>query len=148
VIDGNAPNFSSHDTSNILLMGSYSNLSQVDVTANLTIPPKIIFGEEPKQGWCYYYQKSDLALQKHDYEEIIRLEKEASQNGFRPADTSELIPFILANAQLENKEKNNEIMPIFLDDPFNKVFFCQYLKENRYPISLKASRSLVDQYCH
>jgi len=147
LIDGTAPEYSSYDTSNIMLIGSYSNLGQVDVMANPSTPPKVIFGEEPNHGWCYYYQKSSLALQKGDYEEVVNLEEEAEREGLKPEDSSELVPFLLANAEIGNEEKINELLPIFLDNPFNKVNYCQNLAEKKYKISDGANSYLYEQSC-
>lgn len=64
-----------------------------------TPPPPVIFGSEPQRGWCYYFEKADLARQQQQWDTVRKLWKEAGQKGLR-ADTSvELLPFIEAFAR-------------------------------------------------
>ena len=36
-------------------------------------PPEEIFGREPEHGWCYYFEKAELARQKENWTEVARL---------------------------------------------------------------------------
>jgi hypothetical protein len=56
--------------------------------------PSDIFGSEPDLGWCYYYQKGDLAGQYKDWDEVVRLWEEAEGQELRPKNGLEFIPFI------------------------------------------------------
>lgn len=56
--------------------------------------PTEIFGPDPGQTWCYYFQKADLARQYQDWSKIVDLWEEARQQGIRPAHGRELLPFI------------------------------------------------------
>jgi hypothetical protein len=57
-------------------------------------PPAQIFGSEPKRRWCYYYEQAELARQQGDWETIYRLGQQSIDEGFRPADPVEYLPFI------------------------------------------------------
>ncbi len=46
-------------------------------------PPASIFGPEPAHGWCYYFEKADLARQQGDWEEVARLGEVAFALGER-----------------------------------------------------------------
>jgi hypothetical protein len=35
--------------------------------------PKQIFGSEPEPGWCYYFEKAELARQLENWAEVARL---------------------------------------------------------------------------
>lgn len=147
LIDGAAPNYSTYDSTNILLIGAYSHLDQVVLDAEPASPPNEIFGAEPAHGWCYYYQKAELALQKGDYEEVIRLRDEATANDLRQGDPSELLPFILAYAQTTNEQGLAEVLPIYMDYPFHKVNYCANLLEQKYGISEAANQLLLERSC-
>lgn len=64
-------------------------------------PPTHIFGEEPQHGWCYYFEKAELAVQLQDWEEVVRLSEEAFQHKgkFDRETASELVPYIRGFAQ-------------------------------------------------
>jgi hypothetical protein len=64
-----------------------------------------IIGTENKHRWCFYYQKGALAAQKQDWDETIRLWKDAKKLRLLPRNGYEFIPFIdaqLHTAQWEN----------------------------------------------
>lgn len=63
-------------------------------------PPPGIFGREPKHGWCYYFEKADLAAQSADWEQVLGLWKEAQGKGLGPGHGVEYFPFIRAYASL------------------------------------------------
>jgi hypothetical protein len=58
----------------------------------------IPFLKEPKHAWCYYYTKAELARQKKDWQEVIRLMDKAKAAGYRPTDPLEWLPYIEAQA--------------------------------------------------
>jgi hypothetical protein len=64
-------------------------------------PPSSIFGEEPAPGWCYYFQKADLARQYGDWEVVLELESAAKQSGKNTEHGYELLPFLEAHLALE-----------------------------------------------
>jgi hypothetical protein len=73
-----------------------SNLDQIVPSDNPTSPDPTIFGPEPSHGWCYYFEKSDLARQLGDWQAIIQLASTAESKGYGPVMGSEYIPFIEA----------------------------------------------------
>jgi len=62
--------------------------------------PRHIFGAEPEHGWCYYFQKADLARQMQDWQQVKELDSQARDAGFQPAVWVEMAPFIEAYARL------------------------------------------------
>ncbi|NMB55647.1 MAG: hypothetical protein GYA15_13200 [Leptolinea sp.] len=64
-----------------------------------------VFGSEPAHGWCYFYQKADLARQFQQWQEIPRLAVEAEEKGLRSKNGMEYLPFIEGFAQTGNAEK-------------------------------------------
>ena len=79
---------------------SLSNLDRIDLFAEPIVPDKWIFGEEPAHTWCYYFQKADLARQKKDWVEIIRLMDEAVNSGSTAEYSAEYLPLLEAQYNL------------------------------------------------
>jgi hypothetical protein len=76
-------------------------LSKIDRVLTGAVPPKpaaSIFGPEPAHGWCYYYQKAELALQTDDWQKIIALGDEVWKQDLHPQDAIEWMPFVQAYA--------------------------------------------------
>ncbi len=57
-------------------------------------PPAPIFGEEIAHGWCYYFEKADLARQMGDWQQVAALGDEAFASSDYPNDPLERFPFI------------------------------------------------------
>jgi hypothetical protein len=64
-------------------------------------PPEIIFGDEPEHGWCYDYQKADLARYLGDWQHVVSI-GDLSLEGkvFNRTNVSEMIPFIQGYANV------------------------------------------------
>ncbi|HEX2696309.1 MAG TPA: hypothetical protein VHM28_01285 [Anaerolineales bacterium] len=60
-----------------------------------------LFGAEPAHGWCFYYEKADLARQTGDWTQVANLGDRAFASSYRPDDLSEYLPFIEAYARLK-----------------------------------------------
>jgi hypothetical protein len=73
-----------------------SDTSRIVVDPNSTMG--IPFFKEPKHQWCYYYTKAELARQKKNWKEVIRLMDEAKASGYRPTDPFEWLPYIEAQS--------------------------------------------------
>lgn len=64
--------------------------------------PVEIFGPEPQHSWCYYYQSAELARMNKNWQQIIHLWNVASQSGLKAEYGPEYLPFIEANARLND----------------------------------------------
>lgn len=53
-------------------------------------------GIQPVGDWCTLYQRADLARQDGNWDEVIRLWKEAGRSGLTPNDNFEYLPFLEA----------------------------------------------------
>ncbi|MCB9109965.1 MAG: hypothetical protein H6634_01820 [Anaerolineales bacterium] len=60
---------------------------------------KILFGGEPSHGWCYTYAQAEIARQTGDWEEVVKLYKDAQKAELSPTLPVEYLPFIEAFAQ-------------------------------------------------
>jgi hypothetical protein len=72
-------------------------------------PAKEIFGAEPAHGWCYYFEKADLARQQKNWEKVVELGNQAFQIGDYPNDPSERFPFIEGYAMSGQWERALEL---------------------------------------
>ena len=68
-------------------------------------PLAAIFGSEPDHGWCYYFQKADLARQYGNYEEAAALGEEAIGQGLMPRAASEWLPFLESYVWIDNPDR-------------------------------------------
>ncbi len=75
-----------------------SNPSLIQPDAPQPSLDKTIFGAEPAHDWCYFYEKAELARQISNWDEVIKLYKQAQKNGFNASMPVENLPFIEAFA--------------------------------------------------
>jgi len=68
-------------------------------------PPQEVYGDEIPRGWCYYFEKADLARQYGDWEEVVRLGDQAFAESDYPNDPLERFPFIEGYAHTANWER-------------------------------------------
>jgi hypothetical protein len=61
---------------------------------NNKIHPLEFLGNEPEHGWCYFYEKAELARYKGDWEQVALLGDQALASGDYPNEPSERIVFI------------------------------------------------------
>jgi hypothetical protein len=105
-INGDSPELSPSDADRLVLIAPHSKLENVlAAQTNFPVVPSYVFGEEPERGWCYYYQKADLARQRGKWEQIPILLKEALDKGYYPEDALEWMPFLQAYAVTDDVDK-------------------------------------------
>lgn len=77
------------------LMRFASRLTNYEMIVNESMAqmPKPYY-PEPAHGWCYYFQKADLARQFKQWDEVASLGDAAFAEGLQPADPSERFVFI------------------------------------------------------
>ncbi len=85
--------------------------SEIDISGESARPPAYFFGSEPDPGWCYYFEKADLARQKSDWQQVVDLGNIALKDLSKttPKDYSELIPFIIGYGHNGDWEKSFEL---------------------------------------
>lgn len=85
-----------------------TSLEQIHATGEAAVPPAQL-GAEPAHGWCYYFQKAELAGQLGDWPEAVSLGDEAFAAGYGPEALSELLPFIQAYAYTGNIDRATQL---------------------------------------
>lgn len=86
---------------------SLANLNRIRPADSQTPyqPPEHIYGGQPPSGWCYYFEKADLARQFGEWQEVVRLGEEAFNLGDYPNDPLERLPFIEGYAHIGHWEQ-------------------------------------------
>ncbi len=126
-INGDVPELSPNDQQRLLLVAPFSRLENVVLDGEFQTPPASVFGEEPAHGWCYYYQKADLARQRGEWEQIPALLKEALNNGQYPEDGLEWMPFLQASAVLGDVDQVRSTAKLIATDKFLRVQVCEIM---------------------
>lgn len=73
-----------------------SDLSRILVQTSSHDLPNPPFGPEPAHGWCYFYEKAELARQGREWGQIVTLRQQAAEQGVEAQDPFEWLPFIEA----------------------------------------------------
>jgi len=136
VLDGKMIELAGYmDNSLIVHAAPYSRIDRVDPNAESTVPPAGIFGEEAARGWCYYYQKINLARQKGDWQEAARLADEAIGRDLTPNDVSEWLPILEAYAAIGATKEAKHAASIIRSDDNARQFLCSQInnRESVYP---------------
>jgi hypothetical protein len=150
VIDPRWIEQSKYDTEQTAQIFPHSKIEFAMTEGETPEPLDFVFGAEPVHGWCYMYQKAELARQRGDWEAVSALSAEAASQNLVPADPIEWTPFLQAYAVLDEPEKVEALAAQFKDDPFHKGQFCQSLsrmEENGYPLKEELQNEIDNLFC-
>ncbi len=85
-------------------------LSNLDLTktdnAPATMPP--IIGSKTGHGWCYYFQRAELARQQGNWQQVVDLFSEVENRNLKPENPSEYLVFIeglIQSGKMERAQK-------------------------------------------
>lgn len=148
-INGNLPELNSFDDGRIVMVAPYSNLDAVVTDGEMPVVPSQVFGSEPERGWCYYYQQSDLARQRGDWDAIPDFLDEALTKGYYPNDPLEWIPFMQAYAVQGNVDEMREMTKLIVLDKYLRLQVCnnmKYLAENE-SLSSEVNEFITKKIC-
>jgi hypothetical protein len=79
-----------------------SDINLIHQTDSEPALPESIYGKQNNRGWCYYFEKADLARQYGQWDEVARLWKESQSVGELADNGFEYIPFIEGYGHLED----------------------------------------------
>ena len=127
VLDGTRPEYSNGEWEFIREVGAYSEIEFVLPEEPPHIPPTIIFGAEPEHGWCYYYQKADLARRRGEWDTVLEIGEQAFGQGLEPKDLIEWMPFLQAYAVSGEMGRLSDLAPIIGSQPFIAEQACRIL---------------------
>lgn len=129
IIDPRWPGYSTEEPNQILLNGMHSKVENVLADSNSPRLEQSIFGPEPAHGWCYYYQKADLARQQGKWQEVIELANDAQKQNLKPNDQIEWMPFLQAYAIMDDMKNVKQLATRINTQPFYKYQACNTLIE-------------------
>jgi hypothetical protein len=75
-----------------------SNRDQIVDAADAVMPK--VYGPEPEHGWCYYFEKADLARQFGNWQEVVSLGDKAFKLEDHPNNPVERFVFIEGYTQV------------------------------------------------
>lgn len=147
VMNGAQPEFSQHEEERIIVTAPYSDLSKINLDSEPHIPPRVVFGPEPEHDWCYHYEKADLARQRGDWDEVLRLGNAVLEQGYAPTDAIEWMPFLQAYARSGDEERLEEVNSLMKNaDPYILRQVCQNVSS--IAELSDSTRELIDSlYC-
>ena len=147
VINGDTPELSLFEEDRVMVVAPFSDPDLIDLDSADHVPPSIVFGPEPPHEWCYYYERADLARQRDDWEEVVRLGDEAMQAELVPQDDIEWMPFLQAYARAGKAERLDRVRRLMKNsDPFIAQQVCQSLGE--LPVLSSEVVGVVEAFCN
>ena len=98
-----------------------SDLSRIVLWPQESAVPPRVLGAEPEHGWCYAFQKADLARQREDWKGVVEIGNEAFSASLEANDPLEYLPFIEGYARAGDWDKalelSNEVQAVKLYRP-------------------------------
>jgi hypothetical protein len=149
-IDSRWPEISTADGAFVMTGASKSRIENIRPDAVAPVPPETLFGPEPPHGWCYYYQKVDLARQQGDWETIAEINAVIENQGLHPNDQIELVPFLQAYAYLGDLKQVRQFSTRINTEPFYQQQACQILNgmsAHGYPLSPQMQEHVRVLFC-
>ncbi|HEY3344694.1 MAG TPA: hypothetical protein VGJ97_07190 [Anaerolineaceae bacterium] len=107
-----------------------SNLARIGQEPTAGYPSELLFGREPEHGWCYYFEKADLARQFANWPTAAALGDQALAKGYRPGlagsdSVYEWMPFLEAYARVGRwSEITGLVQQILAHDANYGPFLC------------------------
>ncbi len=150
VFDGRWSEVSASEGTNLMLVASSSKIENVLTEGQPPTPQAFVFGPEPPHDWCFYYQKAELARQQGDWDSIARIQKSAEKEGLLPNDQIEWMPFLQANAYLDDRKEVKQLAKLINTQAFYKGQACQVLNQmggQGYPLSAGMQAFTAELFC-
>lgn len=122
------PWYSYQDQDYILLSGKYSRIDNIQAKGASPYLDEAIFGPEPVHGWCYYFEKAELAIQDGDWQRAADLGDEAHSLELHASDRIEWMPFLQAYAYLGDMAGFEIAADPIIYTPFQQMQACRVLE--------------------
>ena len=147
VMNAAAPLISEYDPVDVSLVAPQSKIENVIVDAEPVTPPEYIYGKEPEQGWCRYFQAADLAAQTGDWERVAALGDEAIALSFAPEDRVEWLPFLKAYAIRGDAETLKQLSKRVIGERVIRLQACEMLNGIEQPLNDDVREVIDVSYC-
>jgi hypothetical protein len=113
-------------------------------------PPSLpqVFGVEPQRGWCYFYEKAELARQAGDWAGVASLGNQAFKLGLTPEEPYEWLPFIEAEARTGKVDEAGKLsLKVSKENPVLDPGLCEIWDRVRAEDTGKADTLLLQLKC-
>jgi hypothetical protein len=147
VMDGREPLISFYDSANVILAAPSSNIENVVADAKPSTPQEFAFGKEPERGWCFYFEKADLAAQLHQWDKVTALGEKAAELELHPQDQSEWLPFLKAYAITGNATRVKQTASKIGTETLLRLQACDMLTKIQEPMSNEVKDLIATLYC-
>jgi hypothetical protein len=148
IINGNAPELSPSDADRLKLVAPHSRLDAVVTDGEAAVPlaARAAVGEEPEHGWCYYYEKADLARQRGEWKKVLVLLDQALKAGEYPNDSLEWMPFLQASVVTDDVARVRTMSKLVSADKFMRLQVCDIMTKFTQDKTLSAEmRSTIEE---
>ena len=151
LMDADHPEISETSNPLIAAVAPYSQIDRIIPSSSKVVEPDFdIFGPEPEHGWCFYYQKAQLARQNKDWGQAAAWGNEALAQGFAPADPIEWLVFAQA-FRYTSDESYNVVLNDILKDKYVQGEACQvfesYSPEMADSPYINQHQTLIEDVC-
>ncbi len=92
-----------------------SDLSRISAGSAPLVPERAVFGREPEHGWCYYYNKAELARQAGDWPRVAKLGRQVLSLDLAARDAYEWLPFVEAFARTGDLDEAERLSRLALE---------------------------------
>ena len=146
VIDGGNFIVSEADSESIARIFERSNAANISMDETFA-PPEYAFGREPEHGWCYYFEKADLAVQQSDWDFAANLGDAALSLGLAPSDPVEWFPFMQAYAMTGDTESLENLLLQIESNEFLLDQLCEITRHPRADFSPgPPARAMIEEH--
>ncbi|NPV84454.1 MAG: hypothetical protein HPY45_00405 [Anaerolineae bacterium] len=108
----------------------FSHLDRVILETERVAQPPGYLGQEPQHGWCYYFEKAELARQQGNWEEVNRLGDWVRGEGLYAGYPSEWLVFVDGYLHAGRVEEAGEVSKMVISDDFFRSATCQVWERN------------------
>ena len=150
VLDPRWPDLSIYDRPFVHAAYQNSKVENIVTDTDFHELPVYAFGSELPHGWCYYYQKADLARQQGDWDEVVQLGNQAQKLELHPNDQVEWILFLQAYAFLGNEKQVKGLSTRINTEPFYRQLACKNLNamaEHGYALAPEMQSYVDELFC-
>jgi hypothetical protein len=115
------------------------------ITEEQTSQMPLIYGPEPEHGWCFYFQKAELARQFGRWDEVASLADSALELDHQPADPVERFVFIEGYAHIGKWDQAIELSRLSFEESreFMGVPLCRLWERIEAATAFRPERSVV-----
>jgi hypothetical protein len=133
LIDGRMLELPALEDQAVAAAAPYSRVDLILTDAAVSSPQVEVFGSEPDQDWCYYFEKMDLARQKQDWIEVIRLSEQARTLDLEPEDFSEWMPLYTAYVNSGSTDEAKQLVKRIKSDQALHSSLCLQMETSKWP---------------